>query len=173
MDKLTHIFQTWLTRFTRREQIMLLLGGAMLFFALVYFALLYPMQQSLLAAESKFLASEGRYNRVAAQLKNITPQQQKTGQASIVTTPDIRSAVIKVAGALQITLTRIQLERSGSIAVWLDQIESPRFYSFMQRLEADYAVVADQVTMQMMKSPDQPSSGPDALRVQLSLRYKK
>ena len=132
--------QWWEMREPREQMLLGLLGGLIGMF-LIVFTIILPVQSAQADAEAELARAQSDLalvNRLAPRLGS--------GQAD-ATRPFSRSVLIQTAQAQGIRIARVQPGESGDVAVWVDDIQTQRLYSWLEDMTGNYRVSLDRIVI--------------------------
>lgn len=129
----------WLSRYNRREQTMLLLGGLALALYLIWKALLVPIAEwrdRQASANLSASQSLGRVELLAAQLENARRREREGGgngsSLSALIDASLRDNSLSMSG--------FQPGTDGQVRVRLDEVPYDRFIQWLYDLEYQHGV---------------------------------
>lgn len=132
----------WFLSRDRREQWLLGVFGALLFFWIIWAFLLSPILSAKAQAQTDLIKAQNDYRMMmrAAPLLG-------GGGVSAATQNFDRSVMINLAQQRGIRLTRVQPETNGNITVWIDDVPTQNLYAMFETLLTNYKVEMDRVAI--------------------------
>ncbi|HBB55784.1 MAG TPA: hypothetical protein DCZ49_06315 [Hyphomonadaceae bacterium] len=134
-----------------REQ-MLLLGLAVLASALIYvYGLFLPAMAARESAARRLRAASA--DLAQARVLAAALDQRNAESAPAITGPDgVRGAIAAAAGAAGIAFSRIADDGDGVASVWVEDAETPRLFAWIERLQSQYGLEIQRLSLQVDES---------------------
>ncbi len=128
---------------TPREQVLIAgLAGLMAFFAVWQFAVKPVLTMKSDAARAQTAALRD-YNIV----RSGAPLMAANSGTSAGAAPFDRSAIVTLAGASNMPISRLQNESGGALKVWFEDVDSGQVFAFLSGLTDGYAATIEGVQL--------------------------
>ena len=130
----------WDSREPRERGLLIVLGGLLAIF-LIVFAVILPVHGAQSRAQTQLNRAQtdlALVNRLAPRLGAVQ------GQA---TQPFNRSILFQTAQSQNIKIARVQPGEDGALSVWVDDVESPVFYAWLEDMMSRYRVGMDRMAI--------------------------
>ncbi|GAA5645489.1 MULTISPECIES: type II secretion system protein M [Vibrio] len=137
MKQLLATAQAWWQSITPREQRLVMIGGALLVLAVLYWGILSPLHQRAAEAEARISTEKQLLSWTREKANQITTLRASGGVTS--STQPLNQIVSSTAGRYNIELIRVQ-PRSEMLQVWIQPVAFDQFLNWVSHLKSDFGV---------------------------------
>ncbi len=135
-------------RLDARERLLITVAGCLLIILAIWFLGVRPI---MAAKQNAQLAQSTALRNLEIVQTNI-PKLSSSVSKTTGTQPFDRNAVIQIAKANGLNISRVQPENNGSLKVWFDETSSNQIFKFISELTSEYSVQVSGVQMTRKES---------------------
>ena len=132
----------WLGSLAPRERLLIGVAAVLTALFVIWQFLISPVLTGAQTAQRQLDAAQRDHSIVSTGLPKMTPQSSNASQAVFD-----RNAVIEIARATNVTISRVLPAADGSVQVWLDDAPAVNINSFLVQLDSRYRVTTTKAQM--------------------------
>lgn len=138
----------FLNNLTDREKNLLSVMAVAVVLFLLYFAVYRPLEAAKQSSDRSLVAAERVLETVQKAAQFAQMHDQVEGQLAVKDDRPVRVIVAITARAAGVKISRIQPSETGSVTLWIDSVSPQNFYTWVQKLYEDHAIMPTKVSMQ-------------------------